>query len=265
MNQPLSSFRFLDATFLAVIIVVALQGCGGTRVQQRPPANLSAEITNRGQTVYFGSVFPLEAGATEPTYVYERRVDDSHGRAVSTHITRDLSGTVVLADSATHSTDYQLVDYQLHTNQLGQTGRIQVDRDQVTFQLDDGTNKRSRVERQSTPVVVGPTLVGYVVRHLETLRQGEVVPIRFAVLDRLETLGFELRSVIGQAGQTRVKMKPSSLLLAAVVDPIHFTFDTATGKLVRLEGRVPSKRRDGDRWRDFDARVEYRFAAAAYR
>ena len=89
--------------------------------------------------------------------------------------------------------------------------------------------------------------------------------VRPAVLDRLVTIGFQLQAVEARPGQTRIRMKPSSFLVALVVDPLYFTFETATGKLVRLEGRVPPKVRDGDAWRDFDARVEYRFVANAYR
>ena len=52
---------------------------------------------------------------------------------------------------------------------------------------------------------------------------------------------------------------------ALAIDPIFFTFETATGKLVRLEGRVPPKLRTERGWADLDARVEYRFVADAYR
>ena len=48
-------------------------------------------------------------------------------------------------------------------------------------------------------------------------------------------------------------------------DPITFTFETSTRKLLRLEGRVPPKLRVGDHWSAFDARVEYDFFAATYR
>jgi hypothetical protein len=114
-------------------------------------------------------------------------------------------------------------------------------------------------------VVVGPTLVGYIYHRLEMLRAGQVLGVRFAVLERLETIGFELDVVAGNPGQTRVRMKPSSMWLAALIAPVYFTFDAATGHLVRLEGRVPSKVREGDHWADFDARVEYRFVAQSYR
>jgi hypothetical protein len=131
----------------------------------------------------------------------------------------------------------------------------------VTFTL-DGTTK---TERRSGPVVVGPTLVGYVVTRLEALRRGETLGVRFAVLERFETLGFDLQKVNGEPGQTRISMKPQSALIALVVKPIVFTFDDASGHLVRLEGRVPPRRLAEGRLHDLDARVEYAFAASAYR
>ena len=92
--------------------------------------------------VVVGSVFPLDHPDKEPVYVYERRIGAKQGLPIATHITRDGSGATILADSATHSPDYRLIDYTLHTNQLGQTGSIHVDRDQVSFRLREGDRER---------------------------------------------------------------------------------------------------------------------------
>lgn len=218
-----------------------------------------------GATVYFGTVFPLEGAATTPVYVYERKVAERGGLLESTHVTREPSGATAIHESALHGADYGLVSYTLHANQLGQVGTIRVEGDQVVFERVDAGGRRTRSERIEAPVVVGPTLVGHIVRHLPELRSGAVLDVRLGVLDRLETLGFELQAVEGEAGETRIRMRPSSLLLRLFIDPIHFTFDTASARLVHLEGRVPPKVRDGDGWRDLDARVEYRYVMAAYR
>jgi hypothetical protein len=135
----------------------------------------------------------------------------------------------------------------------------------VSFERLEGTQRRTRTERAKAPVVVAPTFVGYIFRHLDAVRANQVFGVRFAVLDRLETIGFQLQAVDAQPGQTRIRMKPSSFLVAMLVDPVYFTFESATGKLIRLEGRVPPKVRAGKAWRDFDARVEYRFVADPYR
>jgi hypothetical protein len=226
---------------------------------------IAPAITNRGDAIYVGRVFPLHGTSTQPTYVYERRVEARLGRWVSTHVTRDSAGAIQLAESATHSSDYALSEYTLYANQLGQTGGIRVQDDQITFRVTDGNIERVRVERLTGDVVVGPTLVGYVVRRLDGLARGEVAEVRLAVLDRMETIGFELAAVAAPAGLTRIQMTPSSFLIRLAVDPVIFTFETSTRQLVRLEGRVPTKIRDGDRWKDFNARVEYAFVASSYR
>jgi hypothetical protein len=259
MTSPLIS-RALAFSFAAI-------GCAGVRAPSaQRPVELPAELMgSRTETVYFGSVFPLDKPGKDPLYVYERRVGQEHGLPVAAHITRDGSGATILADSAIHATDYRLIDYTLHTNQLGQRGSIHVGEEGVRFRLEDGGGARTRTEKANAPVVVGPTLVGYIYKHLAQLRAGQVLPVRFAVLDRLETIGFQLAAVQAAPGQTRIRMKASSFLLAALIDPVTFTFESDTGKLVRLEGRVQSKIRRGDRLRDLDARVEYRFVADSYR
>jgi hypothetical protein len=245
---------------------VAASGCGAAATGLQGAREVAPAVTAAGDSIYFGSVYPLEGGATQPSYVYERRVAAQSGELRSTHVTRTTDGAIAIAEVATHSPDYQLREYTLYTNQLGKRGSVRVRDSDVAFELQDGDEQRSASEPLTDPVLVGPTFVGYILRHLPELRAGAVLPVRLAVLDRLETLGFELQQEAApEPGQTRIAASPSSFLISLAVDPLHFTFDTASGKLVHLEGRVPPKLwQDGD-WQDFDARVEYRYVAAAYR
>jgi hypothetical protein len=239
--------------------------CGARQGPPREPRPLDQALTTAGDSIYFGSVYPLRDDAVHPVFVYERRVAERASQHVSTHITRTPSGDIALADSAVHTADYELLDYTLHTNQWGQSGSIHVQGDEVTFQLDDGTEQRTASEHIDAPVAVGPTLVGYIVRRLDALRAGNVVPVRLAVLERLETLGFELEAMPADPAQTQIRMSPSSFLIGLLVAPISFTFETSSSKLLRLEGRVPPKLFENDSWHDLDARVEYRYLATAYR
>jgi hypothetical protein len=254
----------LPRTALIAIATTIVAACAGAMAQAEGPVPLPAEVTARGETIYYGSVYPVDDAGEAPLFVYERRTGEQQGTPVSTHITRDRSGAVVFADAATHARDYALVDYTLYGNQLGQRGSIHVGEHEVTFTLVDGRGERQRRETRKGPVAVGPTLVGYIFHNLDALSAGRTVPVRFALLDRLETIAFDLQAVDAAPGRTRIRMKPSSLLLSALVRPLYFTFDAA-GKLVQLEGRMPTKQPRGDRLRDLDARVEYRYVAAAYR
>jgi hypothetical protein len=269
VSQPLLSPSVVTRALACVALLASAQGCAGIRAEPRAPLALSREITSHGRSIYFGDVYPLTLSpnaSQAPMFVYERRVEEREGSLLSTHLTRDPStGGIVLAESAVHSTSYALSEYTLLGNQLGQSGSIRVEGEKVIFRWTDGAAERTHVETQRGTVVVGPTLVGYIVQHLAELRENRSFVVRFAVLDRLETIGFELSSVAAGPGQTRVKMKPSSFVIGLIVDPLYFTFDTATDKLIRLEGRVPPRERRADRLYDFDARVEYRFVAEAYR
>ena len=258
--------RPLVPVFFAASVVaaapLATTGCAQDPQPPRTALSVSPRLSEQGESIYFGRVFPLAGTATQPTFVYERRVASDGSNLVSTHVTRSSTGEVALAEEASHSAEYGLTHYQLHTNQLGQRGRIDVVNGDVHFRLIDGAREVSAVEhRDGTPVVVGPTLVGYIYKHLSALRAGKRFRVRLAVLERLETLGFDLETVRAPRGQTQVRMSASSFVVALAVDPVLFTFETETGKLVRLEGRVPSKRPTAEGLEDFDARVEYRFVA----
>lgn len=248
----------------ALVLSVLLSGCAGPLIKsvQRPP--IPAALSERGDTVYFGSSFALKGASSEPTFIYERRVE---GTDYSTHITREPTGDIAVIEGAAHSAAYALSEYTLYVNQLGQTGSVSVSEDRATFTLIDAEGeKHTRVEKLEAPIVVGPTLVGFLFTHLDALRAKQTIPVRFAVLDRLETIGFELSAVdSAEATQTRIEMRPTGFLYRIAVAPLFFTFETSTGKLIRMEGRIPPKTKQEGRWADFDARVEYRFVADAYR
>lgn len=248
-------------SLLLSALVLPLAGCGGVPLRDHAPVSLPADLATRGESIYIGSTWPLVGNAKEPLFVYERRVEDLGDHLVATHITRNPDGTVALADRATQTSDYQLLDYALLTDQQGQTGSIHRDGDALTFTF----GEHSRVEEGAGDIVIGPTVVGYIWKRLDSLRTGETLTVRFAVLDRLETLGFALAAVPAPAGQTRVQMTPTSFVIGLVVDPVFFTFDSGSNKLVRIEGRVPPKQVKDGTLVDLDARVEYRFVAANWR
>jgi hypothetical protein len=256
--------NFNHMSFCAAIIGSA---CAGVPFEAQQPRPVPEAVQARGEQIYVGRVFPLADGASSPTYVYERRVQRQTDGQVSTHITREPTGVIALAESATETADHRLLEYTLHTNQLGQRGSIRVEGDQLVFHMEGPEGERTGTEEPSGPVAVGPTLVGFVMRHLPVLRNGTVVGVRLAVLDRLETIGFDLEAVESESpdATTRVMMTPTNFVYSLAIDPIYFTFDRSTNQLLRLEGRVPPKVRSESGWQDFDARVEYRLTAAEYR
>lgn len=253
----------LGLTLLA-LAPIGVAACGHAAAV--PPLAVPERLSQEGESIYFGKVFPRGEAKQDPVFVYERRVASRGNEVVSSHVTRSPQGSIALAEEALHDDRYALSRYELFTNQRGQRGSITLQGNDVHFRLVDGTHEQTAVEHQpDLPVLVGPTLVGYVVQHLPALRSGQRLGVRLAVLDRLETLGFELEAIPAPSGETHVRMRPSALLVRIAVNPVLFTFETASSKLLRLEGPVPTKLPTAAGLEDFDARVEYGFVAAQYR
>ena len=134
--------------------------------------------------------------------------------------------------------------------------------DVATFTLIDGGREAISHENVQDPVVAGPTMFGFILAHWDELNRGIAMPIRFAVLERGETLGFVLDKVAEADGRTTIRMKPTSLLVGLLVDSTYFHFDR---RVLEYTGRVPPLERVNDRLRTLDARVQYTFVAPEFR
>ena len=117
------------------------------------------------------------------------------------------------------------------------------------------------------PLLVAPTTVPYLKQNWTQLMKGETLSARFAVLDRRETVGFKFFKVSAEdSGQpfrpdrVVIRMKPTSLIISALVKPLHFVFDSQGVHLLELEGRLPPKRKKGDQWKDWDYHAIYQYA-----
>jgi hypothetical protein len=151
---------------------------------------------------------------------------------VSTHLTYAPSGTVVVIQSAAHTSAYDLVRADLIHGQTGVSGSMTRLSNRLTFTLNESGRVSTASENVSDPVVAGPTVFGYILAHWDELTGGAVLPIRFAVIERGETLGFTLDKVDSTPGVTTIRMKPSSLVIWLAVPPTYFQFDANTRKIL---------------------------------
>lgn len=258
------------ATAVFATLVSACSACPSTR--PRPlAANALAELhaiemrpSSTGEQIYEGRVFALD-GRRDPLFTYERRIRSEGGVVTSTHITHDPAGAVVVVQRASHSPSYELRRADLTHGQSGLQASVTVADGRATYTVDDGVRTTTSQESVDHPVVAGPTMFGFILAHWEALRGGAVLPIRFAVLERGESLGFVLARVEGPAGRTVIRMTPSNPLVRLAVAPTYFHFDTPSRRILEYTGRVPPLERRGESLAALDARVSYQFVAAAFR
>jgi hypothetical protein len=247
----------LTVTLLAVLAA----GPGGTTPEVRALLDqVNLQPASHGELVSVGRVFPLQGVQVAPRFVYQRRTRDTVAGGITTCLTFD-GQEVVLVDVAEHDHDYRLRTFTEYQFQTGEVGRVTVEGEVVRFHLAGPNARPDQEERVQLPLVVGPTVYGFVSLNWGRLMAGEVLRFRYAVVSRMETFGFELSRVEAPAGQVKVAMRPSSLLVALVVKPIVITY-AADRSLLSYDGLTPMKangRRDSA---DFEGHVEYTLAAA---
>jgi hypothetical protein len=259
-------------SFPAAALLISLAACGrstplGTLAPE--PAAELARIQRApdqtGERIYEGRVFSEDSTRKTPLYWYDRRVRDDGDRLISTHITRDSAGEVVVTQSAEHDANYDLRRANLIQRQSGLAGSVEMIGKEARFTLAESGRVRTATEVVDAPVIAGPTTFGFIVAHWDALARGEAVPVRFAVLEMNKSIGFVLERVAESGGRTTIRMNASSWLIRRFLSPTYFYFDSATRKVVGYDGRVPPLEHVGDKLRALDARVRYTHIATVFR
>jgi len=97
--------------------------------------------------------------------------------------------------------------------------------------------------------------------HWPEILAGKTVSFRYASWERMETVGFDIKKSkeLRESGEdlVQVKMSASSFVIAALVNPLFFTFSSDGKFLRKMSGRVAPKKKVGESWKDLDADVVY--------
>ena len=207
-----------------------------------------------------GTVY--EKGSNRKNVLFHwKRVEQKSGPIERATITyTDPAGKIAVQEES-ETDDGRLKRFHQKQFQLNEEGTVEVRAGKALFSYTK--NGKTKTDDESAPenIVVGPTLVEYLQKHRERLLKGEKIEVRYAVLDRLETVGFQLFKVgeekIDGKDVVQVKMKPTSFIISALVDPVHFKFYTDGLRIVEVVGRTSPKRKVGEKWKDLDAEIHY--------
>jgi hypothetical protein len=94
--------------------------------------------------------------------------------------------------------------------------------------------------------------------HWVALDKGSAVKFRYIVLSREETVGFKLlkEAETTWRGQSvvRIKMVPTSFIIAQLVDPLVFVVEkSGKHRILEYIGRTTPMVRNGNKWKELDA------------
>lgn len=221
-------------------------------------------LTSASAEEVTGEVFKKDSNRKELLYQFKNTITESGGVHKAEGQFIAPTGEVVVIETSEREGS-KLKHYEMDHKQTGRKGSIVVDGKKVKFNFEENGKKKSEEsEDLKDNFVVGHTLVSYVSNHWRELMDGKTVDIRYGVWDRQETVGFSLFKVgqdkINDRDVILLKFKPTSFIIAAIVDPVIFRFSTDGKELVGMVGRVTPKRKDGNNWKDLDAEVVYKSA-----
>lgn len=173
---------------------------------------------------------------------------------------RDLTGNLLVEESGELS-GVDIKSHNVKQNQLNTSARIERQGDKVIFTKTVDGKTSTKSENYKGSLVTPSNFQRFIASKWQELKNNETVEFRFGVWDRQETVGFSLKKVSESASPTysmTLKMKPANFVIAALVDPLLLTFEESPSiKLKTLVGRIPVKAKEGDKFKDQDARVVY--------
>ncbi len=160
----------------------------------------------------------------------------------------DEKGEVAMIEHAVLGPQAEVLEYTFEQRQVGDRGsakRIQLAPGKDELRLSyTPKGKPTSVSQDAAPpnLVVGPSLVPYILKHREDLINGKELLVRVIVIDRKDTYGFSLRHR-GRADfqgheVARIEMRPTSFIIRQVLDPVSFFVDLDVRALLAYSGRV---------------------------
>jgi hypothetical protein len=206
------------------------------------------------------TVYEKNSNQTKKLFTAQFKSQTQNDQEIATGQYFDLGGNLVFAETATLAAG-NIVSVEIQQKQTDQTASVTVKDGQVFFSRTTDGKTETEQEKLPPSFVMAANFMKFVHTHWDELAAGKTIRFRYALWDRLETIGFELHKKGEEtvAGQTVVvaRMEPSDFFVSLWVTPIEFKFSADGSHLLEMIGRVPPKRRVGKTYENLDGDVVY--------
>ncbi|HWX22123.1 MAG TPA: hypothetical protein VN578_19655 [Candidatus Binatia bacterium] len=215
-----------------------------------------------------GNIFAMGSGAKECLFKSERR-SNRNGTAVE--VTCDYTypnGSLAAKDRIVYQGG-RLASFEEEELQIGEKGSAMIRRDpknpdrwKIYFEYTIGqggaAKKSSDSEVMENDALIDDMVPAFIVSHWEMIEKGLAAKFRYIVLSRKETVGFKLvkESETTWRGQpvVRIKMEPTSIIIARLVDPLTFVVEkNGAHRILEYIGRTTPLVKNGNKWKELDA------------
>jgi hypothetical protein len=159
----------------------------------------------------------------------------------------------------------RMVSYELEDLRAAETGRVfnttnAAGKAAVRLEFGPTGNPKKTVgqENAQPDTLINDMLPAFLEAHWNELSRGARVKFRFVAMSRAETVGFtvvkEFETTLGDAAVVRLRMEPTSFIIAQLVDPIFFLVEKeGAHRILQYTGRATPRVKVGNRWKDLDA------------
>lgn len=246
----------------SVVLAVVILGLSG-RTGAEPARDTGSSIDE----VLTGKIYQQDSSLQHLLFNFRRT---AHREGDELRVTRTYTypdGRTAAVEKAIYD-NQSLIAYELIEKQIGARGRAEIDGDaqagsgKISFRyVKDGETYTSEEDLEAA-TVVNDNIVPYLHAHWDELMQGREVYLRYVVLPRTRTVGFNMIKAGETAWQGNpaviIKMVPSSWVISLVVDPVYFTLEKNSRQVVQYEGRTTPKIEENGEWKDLDAVMVFR-------
>ena len=178
-------------------------------------------------------------------------------------------GSLAAAESVVYESG-QLASLQMKEFQANVSGAIEVVSDpkksgqpKLIVSYDHGLNPPKGDPQNLLPdTVQDDNLYALMMDHWSELMRGDSVKFRFVALEWKRTFGFRLVKICdcAQAGTplVQIKMEPSNIFVARLVNPLIFTVEKAEPhRIISYVGRTTPRIKKGKSWKYLDAETVF--------
>lgn len=257
----------LHYSIALLLAVGAVLSCG-----PRGRAAETAVIDYAQPAVLSGTVYEMASGTNKILYHFKRTATRSNSTVRAVRDFSHPNGSLAAREVMVYEHG-RLVSFFLDEKQTGAQGSttLWIDPRDATKQKlrfdwtagpGDGGKKKTDDETLQPDSLVSDMIGYFIAAHWNELSRGEAVNFRFVAQSRLETVGFKLvresELAVGGVPSVRIKMEPSSFIIAQLVDPLFFVVEKASPhRVLEYTGRTTPKARAGNKWKDLDARTVF--------
>ena len=213
-----------------------------------------------------GTIYATGSDHKKTLFTFQRTATRS---GTTVHVERKYvgpDGSVAATESIVYESG-RLASLEMKEFQAGLWGNLQIKSDlknpiRQKIVIDHGnikdTKKSPTTDDLAKDTLIDDTIYPFILANWDELLKGTSVKFRFVSLEWEKTFGFKLaksgESKVNGTPVVVIRMDPTSLLVAHVMDPLYFSVEKAgPHRMIEYIGRTTPRIRSGKSWKYLDA------------